>query len=114
MGLYHLATFVPKLIYNEIGLYDEKYKLCADADFVIRCFKHNIKVVFIDKALSNMADGGASNQFSTKVLNDVKYKIKKHSEGKLQYYYLYLKCYFDWSLHKIVPYKLVKLYRRIS
>lgn len=114
MGLYHPATFVSRGVYESIGLYDENYKLCADTDFIIRCYKAGINVIFIDKIISNMMDGGASNNSSKKVLKDVLYKIRKHSKSRSEYIFLYAKCYVDWILHEITPNGVIEIYRKIK
>lgn len=39
-GVRHPATFVPKKIYNEQGMYDTRIKISADADFLLRYYKN--------------------------------------------------------------------------
>ena len=36
MGLNHPATFVPRFVYDTVGLFDVNFKLKADADFILR------------------------------------------------------------------------------
>lgn len=85
MGLNHPATFVPRSIYDRIGIFDERFKLYADADFIIRCYEAGVGVHFIHKVLSNMADGGASNVRSRRELDDSLLKYKKHCKTKSKY-----------------------------
>ena len=46
MGLNHPATFVPRIIYDQIGLFDERFSLYADADFFISLI---LKMVNVDE-----------------------------------------------------------------
>lgn len=61
MPINHPATFVPKCIYEKIGLFDTKFKLSADYDFIFRAFISGITFIFVDKVIVNMRLGGATN-----------------------------------------------------
>jgi glycosyltransferase involved in cell wall biosynthesis len=111
MGLNHPATFVPKLIYDKIGLFDENFKLYADADFFIRCYEAGVGICFINKVLSNMCDGGVSNRMSKKVLSDSLLKIQKHAKSPYELWYLTIKTYFLCCLRMVIPNSYVKRYR---
>lgn len=49
-GIRHPATFVPKKVYGEYGVFDERIKISADADFMIRYYNRT--------ALSNTTNIG--------------------------------------------------------
>lgn len=91
MGLNHPATFVSKSAYERFDLFDENLKLYADADLIVRFYKNNVPVIFVNSVLSNMLDGGASNVYSRKIKQDDKYILKKHSKSKGEYYKLLFK-----------------------
>lgn len=112
MGLNHPATFVPRHIYEEQGIFDEKFKLYADADFVIRCYEAGVGVHFIHKVLSNMSDGGASNSNSPLELKDTFYKYRKHAKSKREYYLLCFKARIFIYLRNLTPDRYVRWYRR--
>lgn len=114
MGLNHPATFVPKSIYDDIGLFDEDFKLYADADFFIRCYEAHVGICFIDKVLSNMSDGGVSNNITRKILDDSLLKIRKHAKTKFELYYMTVKSYVIYFILKIVPKKIVVLFRQLK
>ena len=61
-GVRHPATFVPKIIYNEVGLFNLDFKIASDAELMFRIFRSNYSFVFIDKPLITMSDGGISNK----------------------------------------------------
>lgn len=112
MGLNHPATFVPRQIYEKYGTFDERFKLYADSDFIIRCYKANVGVHFIHKVLSNMSDGGASNSSSRFELQDTFLKYKKHSKSKKEYYYLCAKARFFLFLKSMLPNRYIRWHRK--
>ncbi|MEQ8217973.1 MAG: glycosyltransferase family 2 protein [Arenibacter sp.] len=60
-GVRHPATFLPKVIYDKVGLFNVAYKIAADAELMLRIFKAKYVFKFIDRPLLIMADGGISN-----------------------------------------------------
>lgn len=70
MFLNHPSLFVPKKIYENYGLYDERFKIGADKDFVYRVLKEGINVLFFEDFTTKMEAGGISQQsgsFKTKL-----------------------------------------------
>ena len=63
MGVCHPATVVSREVYDIVGLYDDRYYISADMDFILRCYKSNIVVDFLPIPLSNMTRGGISSVF---------------------------------------------------
>ena len=60
----HPSMFAAKAVYEEIGLYDENYKLAADGDWQYRAHENpKIKYVLINKVFNHMREGGASDNF---------------------------------------------------
>ncbi len=60
-GVRHPATFVPKVIYDDLGLFNLNYKIASDAELMYRIYKADYDFVFINKPLLVMLDGGISN-----------------------------------------------------
>lgn len=113
MGLNHPATFVSRKVYEDIGFFDENFKLYADADLMIRCYKAGVPVYFVEDVLSNMADGGASNVRSKASMHDNKYMLKKHTRTKQEYCWMMLK----WSMLRLLkrlPYGLLMKFRELK
>jgi len=61
MSLNHPAVFVKKEIYNQYGLFDDRYKVAMDYDLMLRFYSKDAKFIYIDDVLSNMALGGVSD-----------------------------------------------------
>jgi glycosyltransferase involved in cell wall biosynthesis len=62
MCIFHPATFVSKTLYDALGLYNERYKLSSDYDFIYRVLSSNWrnKIYYVDSPLAVYFDGGAS------------------------------------------------------
>jgi len=84
MNIPHQATFHNAKLFDELGLYDLKYKYCMDYEFLLRIKKPDFK--FVNMVISNMAEGGVSQQDPKEVykeFNKVKKKHLKSSNFKL-------------------------------
>lgn len=57
----HQATFVPRKIYEEIGGFDEDYKVSADFEWICRAMYKGYKIKWIDEIVSVYSLGGRSN-----------------------------------------------------
>jgi glycosyltransferase involved in cell wall biosynthesis len=59
----HPSLFVRSHVYQIAGLFDLKYKLAADYEFMLRIFKkHNFKFQYLDRIMVKMRLGGATNK----------------------------------------------------
>ena len=56
----HPTLYLKKDIYKRYGLYDLKYKIAADYDFMLRIMKNNVKLSYINDYLICMRGGGVS------------------------------------------------------
>ena len=85
MGICHPATIVHRAVYDLLGVYDARYFISADVDFCIRCYRNNVDVLFIDKVVTNMSDGGISNQYPIrKNMHDYRLRTEKFCDSYLQ------------------------------
>lgn len=65
----HQAFFVRKGVYERCGLFDLRYKISADYDFMLRLlFQHDIRIGYLDRVLVKMAPGGASGRSALAIL----------------------------------------------
>jgi len=57
----HLATFIKKSVYDDVGLYSQEYKIAADYEMFVRIFLiRHVNYTKIDKILVKMRLGGIS------------------------------------------------------
>lgn len=112
IGIFHPATFVPKNIYNELGVFDLQFKLNADVDFILRCYNEGKRFVYVNAILSNMSDGGATNSGATsKEIADRKTVIKKHAKGRLDFYRVWIPYICKMCIKKYLPKSLSRKIR---
>ena len=101
-GIRHPATFVPKKVYERIGIFNDKMRLSADQDFILRCHFGGVKIIPIENILSNMAAGGISTSGDKKALqyscNDRKLMLKNFGKTGIEYFWLY----YSWRVRGII------------
>ncbi len=91
MGVCHPATIVPKSVYDEVGLFDDRYYISADIDFILRCYKMGISIAFPELVLTNMMNSGISGVFPVKKnIHDIGLRVKKFCPNVLSRYYYFV------------------------
>jgi len=73
----HPATFVRKETYNEIGLFNIKYKYVMEYDLFLRAYLNKKVICFSDQVFSNMLTGGVSYINKEKAYKEI-FKISKN------------------------------------
>lgn len=58
----HPAVFVPRIVYNQIGVYDKRYRYAMDYDFYLRAMIADIPFVFVDDDFAIFSTEGISCQ----------------------------------------------------
>ena len=61
-GCHHILQCLLKELINEIGFYNENYKVSSDYDYLLRAIKMKIINLILIKNFVNMALGGNSNK----------------------------------------------------
>ena len=77
-GICHQAIFARRRLFTDVGLFDPRFKLNADYDWIIRVFRSGGRCTYIDRRLAFFADGGAHS------LNRA-YLAKERESVRLQY-----------------------------
>ena len=58
----HPTVYVRREVYEQVGKYDEWFRISADYDMLLRIFKVGYKTHYIPEVLVSMETGGASNK----------------------------------------------------
>ena len=91
-GIRHPATFVPRQVYDRIGLFNEQMKLSADQDFILRCHFNGVRFIEIPQILSNMSEGGISTEESRRAreiaTKDRMLMLQNFGKSGLSYWWL--------------------------
>ena len=77
-GLYppHPGLIMEKKFIDNIGFYNEKYKICSDFDYFIRIYKSKSKIKYIPKEIIISPSGGISSSGLKSVLSIILERIK--------------------------------------
>lgn len=112
-GVRHPGLFVPKTIYERLGVFNEAMKLSADADFMLRCYYDGVPFVDIKAIVSNMSEGGLSTVDTARTIdifkNDRKTLLRSFGKSGLSYLWLY----YSWDFRKKIKTlaKRIRLYK---
>ena len=61
----HPTCFVKREVYNLIGLFNTKYVIAADYDFMLKSFNRNVKFFYVEQVIANFRLSGISNSNSS-------------------------------------------------
>lgn len=65
----HPTVYIRRNCFEQIGYYDESFKIAADSDFLVRyLYKNRLKVSFLNKYIVRMRMGGASTSVDKTIL----------------------------------------------
>jgi len=93
IGFMHPASFVPKAVYEKVGLYSENKELniASDADFLIRChlqgvdfIKGSFKVFMRTGGLSETSFAKAHKQYLQSLLNQKVISLKEYKQQRVK------------------------------
>ncbi|MDR1527867.1 MAG: glycosyltransferase [Dysgonamonadaceae bacterium] len=62
MSLFHPTVFVRKEIYEKTGLYDCRFEIAADFDFILRNYLAGTLFFYIDQVIADFKQGGFSGR----------------------------------------------------
>lgn len=109
-GIRHPATFVPRDVYNTIGLFNDKMKLSADQEFILRCYYGGVNFYAVNHCLSNMASGGISTNHTKQSFeaskHDRRIMLSAFGFKGVKYYWLY----YSWRVRGFAAMLLKKMY----
>jgi glycosyltransferase involved in cell wall biosynthesis len=95
-GLPHSGTFIKRDLFEEFGLYNESYKICADFEWFVRTFKkRKLFTQYVNFPISVFYRDGLSQQNQA-----LRRKEEKHIKKK--YYSLYFRLYHNAELKEIL------------
>jgi glycosyltransferase involved in cell wall biosynthesis len=100
----HQSTFINKILFNKINMFDENLKLSMDYDFYWKN-KSKLKIKLIDICVAYVTKGGISekkfiNLFKEYSIIQNKYNVNNLLLNKLNYFYRILKFFIKKLLFK--------------
>ncbi len=76
-GFLHTTCFVPRSLYQSIGLFDTSYKIAGDTDFLLRCYLNKTPFVKAQN-ITYMRLGGVSDRMMLNANREFLEQIKKY------------------------------------
>lgn len=67
-AIQHPTCFVPRKLYERLGLFDESFRVCADFDLLNRFNSNGVRFCKIDRVISNFRIGGATTKLADSVV----------------------------------------------
>ena len=62
MTLAHPACFVQRSVYSALGVFDTRFRIAADYDFLLRCYLGGVRFLHVDHTLARFTPGGVSSK----------------------------------------------------
>jgi len=108
----HVSALIANYIYNDVGLFDEDFKIAGDHDMAVRIISKGYKSCYNNTIVAFLEDGGISDGYKSNY-ESCRVAIKN---GKSIYnaYFIYLKQIFKLFLAKNLPLSVVKYLQRIK
>ena len=113
-GVRHPAMFVGRNVYERYGTFDERLKILADTDLIVRFFLNGVRFIYPNQVVSNMSDGGISNVDVKKACKDYKLILEKNGMSGLIKGWLYEKWRMRRIIKKLLPTAMVRKYRTVN
>ncbi|NLK47085.1 MAG: glycosyltransferase [Treponema sp.] len=79
----HPACFVPKLIYEKFGTYDESFKIAADYECFLRFYKAGVQFIFTDTIICGFNLEGISQKRTEQTEKEVESIKKRYGTYKV-------------------------------
>ena len=81
----HPTLYLKKEVYAKYGSFDEKYRITADLDFMVRIINKDVKLKYIDKTFVFMRSGGVSTNGLKGYYNNFKESYKVLLKNKVKF-----------------------------
>ena len=105
MPILHPTAFVKKDCYLKYGLFDTDYKIISDVDLMYRFLSNNVSFCYLDKKISYMNAGGASESNIDLTLDEHNLFLKRNN-------YISFYTYIRFNLRKLRFYILGYIKKR--
>lgn len=82
-GFMHTTCFVPKIVYDEVGGFDTRYRIAIDTDFLLRC--HYRGIPFLKSGVvTHMRTGGLSQRRRTQAYQEYLGQLYGHGYSRIK------------------------------
>ncbi|MDN3517826.1 glycosyltransferase family 2 protein [Aquisalimonas lutea] len=107
----HQGMYVRREVYEELGGFDESYKLSADYDFLLRLLENSVPYVRIESPVGYFRDGGASGGLQTFI--ETRRIQKKHGLSKWRLEYQFYSSLAKIACCRILPWRVLRSLKKV-
>jgi glycosyltransferase involved in cell wall biosynthesis len=97
----HMSLYVCRQVYEKIGLFDLRFKLSADFDFIIRLYKNNFSGKNLNTAIGAFRIGGRSGGIKTFL--ESRKVLSKHNTSIIMREKYFLSSLAKYTLCRLLP-----------
>lgn len=103
-SVFHPTCFVKKTVYEQIGVFDTRFKISSDYEFLLRCLHHHQVFYYIPELITAFRQGGMSSSCYSNVEG---YRIMKRYRTGYQNAVIWrgITCYVKTFIKKIIHLK---------
>ncbi|MCO6499340.1 MAG: glycosyltransferase [Vicingus serpentipes] len=102
MGIFHPSTFVSRKVYEDLNGFNEKYRLSADYDFLLRAYQKKYAFHYLDEVLTVFRIGGVSNTNCQSFKEGYQLLLENNSPYASQMKRAIYRCYFKKAYKQII------------
>lgn len=84
MVMVHPATYVSKVAYEKVGVFDITFKYCMDQELLYRMYINGVSFKYIDHVMTKFKAGGISDTNAKLVLNEAERIPLMYGENRLK------------------------------
>ena len=103
-SIFHPTCFVKKEVYERAGLFDTRFRISSDYEFLLRCIRKNFKFFYVPEPITTFRAGGISGSCASNVEGYRIMKIHKTGHHKAVIW-RGIKCYAKTFLKKVLHLK---------
>ena len=115
ININHLATFVPRTVYEKVGMYNLDFAHANDYEFYLRAKLKGIKFSHLNELVAHMILGGNSDKNWIENYKEITRARILHGQGYIQCYlrlcFMLLRTLTRKTLEKIGADRIIKFYR---
>ena len=95
----HVASLHNSNLFDEVGLYDLKFKICGDYELLLRK-KEKLKSLFLNKTVAQMKSGGMSFSFAA-IIETYQIRKTRQSLSRIQNVFIFIRDIVGYYLFRL-------------
>jgi glycosyltransferase involved in cell wall biosynthesis len=98
----HSSIFIPRVIYQKYGLFDCKFLIAADYEYICRCYQEGVSFSFVNSILSIAETRGVSSNYYLTEIEYLRIRLRYRLTPPLKSVIHSLHSFFSITIHKIL------------